>query len=277
MQGSFWEGKCILVTGGTSGLGLELVKLFLSYGCKVIATGRNSVQDNNANENYTFVQVDFTDLKNVAVAAASISGSKRRIDMIINNAGVLSPSEFTQTDNGFEYSFQVNFLSHLLLDELIISERVSAEPLTLVSVASPVYKYIKPSFKAQDKSNYHSFKCYAETKLYLLLIGDYIHDKYPRTNIKSIGFDPGTFSSGIYRMQKKWFHILYKIAAPFMRDPVKVARHLAEILEQENHLEGAIYSRNNRFRNLKLVNNERAVKFMKECSSFIAPYTSQIQ
>jgi uncharacterized oxidoreductase len=42
---SFWQGKCILVTGGTSGLGLELVRFFLSNGCKVITTGRNHVKD----------------------------------------------------------------------------------------------------------------------------------------------------------------------------------------------------------------------------------------
>jgi hypothetical protein len=73
-------------------------------------------------------------------------------------------------------------------------------------------------------------------------------------------------------MQKKWFQYLYQIAAPFMRSPSKVASCLAEILEQENHLNGAIYSSKNRFRNPKFLKNEGTEKFMKECGNLLAPY-----
>jgi retinol dehydrogenase-12 len=195
--------------------------------------------------------------------------------MIINNAGVLSPSEFTLTENGFEYSFQVNFLSHLLLDELIRNERNDAEPLTIVSVTSPVYRYNKPLFKVVDKNSYRPFKSYADSKFYVLLIGGHLHNKYHEKNLQYFGFDPGTFSSGIYRMQRNWFKGLYKIAAPFMRNPSMVASYLATILEQENHLNGAVYSRVNKFRYPEFIKNESSEKFMKECGNFLDPYIGQ--
>ena len=53
-------------------------------------------------------------------------------------------------------------------------------------------------------------------------------------NLNCFSFDPGTFSSGIYRMQKRWFREMYRIAAPFMRSPVKVAKGLAELLLEDN-------------------------------------------
>jgi NAD(P)-dependent dehydrogenase (short-subunit alcohol dehydrogenase family) len=270
MERSGWHGKTILVTGGTSGLGLELVRLFLSDGCRVIATGRNPGRENYFKENYSFIKVDFGDLENVATIAGRLGEASGRIDLIINNAGVLSPPEFTLTDNGIEYSFQVNFLAHLLLDELII-RRITNSALTFVSVTSPVYKYVKPDFCLPGPGEYRSFKTYAESKFYLLLLGEYLLKKYAVRDLKFIGFDPGTFSSGIYRMQKNWFQKMYYIASPFMRRPVEVATTLAEILTQENIMDGAVYKRWNSF-TFPDINSDRAGEFLKECSNIISPY-----
>jgi NAD(P)-dependent dehydrogenase (short-subunit alcohol dehydrogenase family) len=66
MERSVWHGKTILVTGGTSGLGSELVRLFLSNGCRVIATGRNPGRKDYFKENYSFIKVDFSEFENVA-------------------------------------------------------------------------------------------------------------------------------------------------------------------------------------------------------------------
>lgn len=262
----------ILITGGTSGLGLELVRSFLRLGYEVYATGRNRKGVMSLNNNFHFIKVDFSDLKGITTVFDNLKGNSLSFDIIINNAGVLSPPEFTLTDDGIEYSIQVNFLSHLLLDELIIRNSSEADSLTLVSVTSPVYKYIKPEFKVTDKSSYRSLKSYAESKLYLLLIGEYLHYKYPAKNLRFIGYDPGTFSSGIYRMQKKWFQSLYQVAAPFMRSPVKAAYNLVEILEQENLLNGAIYSRRNNFSHPDFSYNEKIDEFLKECHRIIEPY-----
>lgn len=165
----------------------------------------------------------------------------------------------------------INFLSHLLLDELIVREKSDDDPLIVVSVISPVYKYVKPDYQVPDKNRYRSFKSYGESKFYLLLIRECLINKYPGKNLRFIGFDPGIFSSGIYRTQKKWFQVLYQIAAPFMRSPVKVATNLAEILRQENIVDRAVYTRWNRFRNPD-IKNDRVGEFLKECSNIIRSY-----
>jgi NAD(P)-dependent dehydrogenase (short-subunit alcohol dehydrogenase family) len=182
----------------------------------------------------------------------------------------LSPTGFTRTGDGIEYSFQVNFLSHLLLDELIIRRKTNSA-LTFVSVTSPVYKYVKPDFSFPEPGGYRSFKTYSESKYYLLLIGEYLQQKYAEKDLKFIGFNPGIFSSGIYRMQKNWFQKMYLVASPFMRRPVEVATTLAEILTQENALNGAVYKRWNSFR-FPDINNDRVGEFLRECSNIISPY-----
>jgi NAD(P)-dependent dehydrogenase (short-subunit alcohol dehydrogenase family) len=273
MQRSFWQGKRILVTGGTSGLGLGLVRLFLSYGCNVIATGRNPNRVNDYNENYTFVPVDFSVLENVASVGGRLGGPSGRIDVIINNAGVLGPPDFTKTIDGFEYSFQVNFLSHLLLDEIIIINSKSWGLPVIVSVTSPVYRFAErvPDFY-NDGSEYKAFKSYSSSKLALVLLGIYLSEKFKEDNLRCFSFNPGTFSSGIYRMQKSWFQKMYSIASPFMRSPMKAAHALAEILDRMEIISGAIYSSKNRLKILNHIDKETIDEFMTGSYSKIQPY-----
>jgi NAD(P)-dependent dehydrogenase (short-subunit alcohol dehydrogenase family) len=259
----------VLITGGTSGLGFELVKCFLREGYDVYAFGRDEKRLFDRGERLYFLKVDFSDLSIVKRSFQSLYNNGIRFDIVINNAGVLSPPEFNITGDGLEYTFQVNFLSHLLLNEMIIKEIGNTESLTIVSVTSPVYKYVKPDFTIPDIIGYRPFKSYAESKLYLLLIGEYLQYKYPGKDLKFIGFDPGTFRSGIYRMQKNWFHKMYLVASPFMRNPSKVARILAEILLEQELVTGVVYRRKNRYRTLDHIDREEIEKFMTICSGKI--------
>jgi NAD(P)-dependent dehydrogenase (short-subunit alcohol dehydrogenase family) len=235
--------KIVLITGGTSGLGLQLVKIFLSEGCEVYTTGRDPKGLPLPNNKLHFIALDFSDLEAISAAMNESPLRSIKFDLIINNAGVLSPPAFTTTKDSFEYTFQVNFLSHVLLDELIIKNTGDKADLMVVSVGSPVYKYVKPDFKMSDIGEYHPFKVYAGSKLYLLLTGEYLRNKYPEKRLKFIGYDPGIFSSGILRMQKKWFQGLYKIASPFMRSPANVAKKLYGILSAPIDNDSVIYNR----------------------------------
>ena len=91
-------------------------------------------------------------------------------------------------------------------------------------------------------------------------------------NLTFIGYNPGTFSSGIFRMQKKWFKILYQIAAPFMRSAELVASRLTEILQQENIINGAIYSHRKSFSQTGIYNSDRHNEFLKVCDGMIIPF-----
>ena len=262
----------ILITGGTSGSGHELVNCFLNDNYIVYATGRELRKFTSPGEEFRFVKVDFSDFNDVKRTINELNANNVRFDIIINNAGVLSPPGFRLTGNELEYSFQVNFLSHLLLDELIIKEKKNADPLTIVSVLSPVYKFVKPDFKLPEPKGYSSLKAYAESKYYLLLSGDYLLNKYPEKNLKFIYYDPGTFSSGIYRTQKRWFRIMYHIAAPFMRNPSKVALILTKILQKQDLVSGAVYRDIDSYKIPDHFDKEVIKNFMAECHDQIESY-----
>jgi len=274
MTRSVSDIRKVLITGGTSGLGLRLVKYFLEKGCDVVATGRKNITLTGYEEKFSFLRADFS---NLALTSESVKKICRdqRFDLVINNAGILSPPDFQITDDGFEYTFQVNFLSHLMLNEIIIMNAEPGRSLMIASTVSPVYRIAEKDLAIYTgKSDYKPLKAYSNSKLYLALMSSYLPGKYPITELRCIGFDPGIFSSEIYRMQKGWFRTMYRLAAPFMRSPERVAVRFGEVIKRKDLADGAVY-RSGKGKGSLPVAETRAVKtFWKECDKIIEQYIS---
>lgn len=265
--------KNVLITGGTSGLGLELVKMFIENGFIVITTGRRTINIPGSDDKFRLFPVDFSDLTQLAITIKTILHSIDHFDIIINNAGILGPPNFTKTTNGYEYTLQVNFLSHLLINEIILRKTYDADPLMIAAVTSPVYRLvdINSVMQAEEKS-YIPVKAYASSKLCLNLMCEFLPARYPGKHLQCFSFDPGTFNSGIYRMQKKWFRSLYRIASPFMRNPGQVAKILTEIIINEEVENGMICNIRKRSWPIQEIDEQRKEYFLKYCYDRIDPF-----
>jgi len=269
--------KSVLITGGTSGLGLELVKLFLKEGFFVIATGRQYIMIPGFEDRFKLIQVDFSDMDKISRTIYKIAHSCN-INTVINNAGILSPPDFTPTINGFEYTFQVNYLSHLLINEIILLHKKKSEAIKIVSVTSPVYRLADSDLIIPPvTNNYRSIKAYTSSKLFLMLMCEFLPSRFPDLNLQCFSFDPGTFSSGIYRMQKSWFRMLYRIAAPFMRSPLKVAEILFGLLKDEEIKNGMIYDIRKGIKHVPVTQQQEKDTFMAACYTLIEPYLKKIE
>jgi NAD(P)-dependent dehydrogenase (short-subunit alcohol dehydrogenase family) len=264
----------VLVTGGTSGLGLRLAKYFLDKGYDVVATGRKNITLTGYGERFSLLMTDFNNMDQTSEAMKKICRN-HRFDIVINNAGILSPPDFQLTVNGLEYTFQVNFLSHLMLNEIILRNAAPGRSLMIASTVSPIYRIAEKDLSIYTgKSDYNPIKAYSNSKLYLALMCSYLPSKYPMTELRCIGFDPGIFSSEIYRMQKEWFRMLYWIAAPFMRSPEKVALRFGEVINREDLVNGAVYRTGKGKGSLPVAENQAVNAFWKECDKIIEPYVS---
>ncbi|MFN8240594.1 MAG: SDR family NAD(P)-dependent oxidoreductase [Bacteroidales bacterium] len=236
----------ILVTGGTSGLGYELVLKLLGNGHNVTAIGRTLKKIPVSQSNFNFVKADFSDLHATTLAINGLMNQNPGYDVIINNAGVLSPQSFTLTTDGLEHSFQVNFLANMLTDILVISQSSDNKPVRVISITSPVWRHVRPSFRLPDPGRYRMFRVYSETKYYQVISGYLLNRLLPGKTVIFAAFDPGTFRSGISRMQKKWFRMLYKIASPLMTDPSEIAGVLAHLACTDPFPEGTVVNRKGR-------------------------------
>ncbi|MFH0842813.1 MAG: SDR family NAD(P)-dependent oxidoreductase [Bacteroidota bacterium] len=262
----------ILITGGTSGLGLELVKLFLKKDYLVIATGRKPLKMVGYEDRFRLYRTDFEDMKKTAATIRAICRD-HQISYVVNNAGVLSPPDFKLAGNGHEYTFQVNFLSHLLINEIIIRENRNSCQLRIAAITSLVHKLAKTDMNyCRKQEDYSALKAYSDSKFFLSLMCRHLADKYQHAGVTSFSLDPGVFVSSIYRMQKGWFRFLYRIAAPFMRRPSGVARVLGEIMTEQDLVSGAMYGIRKKVRTPKDKDPALVEIFWNECYSFISEY-----
>ena len=179
MTRSVSESEKVLVTGGTSGLGLRLVKYFLENGYDVVATGRKNITLSGYGERFSLLRTDFSNMEQTSEAVKKICRN-HRFDIVVNNAGILSPPDFQLSEDGLEYTFQVNFLSHLMLSEIILMNAEPGRPIMIASTVSPVYRIAEKDLAIYtSKSDYRPIKAYSNSKLYLALMCSYLPGKYP--------------------------------------------------------------------------------------------------
>jgi NAD(P)-dependent dehydrogenase (short-subunit alcohol dehydrogenase family) len=270
MERTTTEDK-ILVTGGTSGLGLELVKLLLDKGYYVVATGRKEVFFPDHKERYSFYRVDFGDLGMTAEVVGRIC-EKHEIDIVVNNAGILSPRVLTLTKDNLEYTFQINFLAHLLTNILIIRNKKREGRIRVTSVTSPVYRMA--GLQNGSDSHYSAIRAYSGSKLYLALMCRHLCEIFPGEELHCFSFDPGIFGSGIYRMRGILFSSLYRIASPFMRKPLRVAEILAEYITEGNIPDGVIIDFRRRERMIPQFDKYAEERFWQSCHDLISAFIS---
>jgi NAD(P)-dependent dehydrogenase (short-subunit alcohol dehydrogenase family) len=118
------EGKVALVTGANAGLGLEATKLLAGHGARVLMACRNEEKAERAADevrgegpgpaDVEVVPLDLAGLHSVAAAAALVTEREDRLDLLLNNAGLMAIDQAT-TEDGFEMQFGVNHLGHFAL------------------------------------------------------------------------------------------------------------------------------------------------------------------
>lgn len=233
------QGKTVLLTGGTSGLGKSLLVKLLANGCSVISVSRNGILQEIDSDNYRHISSDFSDMASVKKLIDKLIEDKVSVDVLINNAGVLSPPRYEETKDGFELSYQVNFLAHVYLTRLLLKNKV-LNPKLIVNTSSPIHSRGHLNLeKALDPNKYGLLQAYSNTKLYMALHSDQV----AKDGYQSFSFNPGTFNSGIYRLQEKWFHILYKVAAPFMASSDNVANGLFKTIHDQSWESGKMMNK----------------------------------
>lgn len=145
------EGKTIVITGpSANGLGAQTaIELAAANPKELIFAGRTmatlepvieSIRKIGRNISITFVQLDLANLASVRKAAETISSSVDKIDMLINNAGVMAVKEYSKSADGHELQFASNHLGHFLFTNLLAKKLFAAEKgATVVSLTSTRY------------------------------------------------------------------------------------------------------------------------------------------
>ncbi len=190
--------KTILITGSTDGIGLEAAKALYSQGHHVLLHGRSSAKlevadrklselaGNGRVESYL---ADLSRMANVEVLAQAIAETHGRLDVVINNAGILRTTD-TFTDDGFDIRFAVNtFAPCLLTQRLLPLLQPGARVVNLSSAAqSPVnLEALAGRTKIPDQLN-----AYAQSKLGLTMWSRAMADAPQGNGLVFVAVNPGS-------------------------------------------------------------------------------------
>uniref|UniRef100_A0A1A7YXU8 Uncharacterized protein n=1 Tax=Iconisemion striatum TaxID=60296 RepID=A0A1A7YXU8_9TELE len=165
------DGKTVLITGGNSGIGKETAVAMAMRGARVIIACRDPIRSEKAVREIKLksrsldvfhMELDLASLRSVRDFCKSFLQREKRLDILINNAGM--PSILDWTDDGFSMCFGVNHLGHFLLTNLLLPRLKECAPSRVVTLTCSNYKYQKLDF--QDLNyNLLPFFTYCRSKL----------------------------------------------------------------------------------------------------------------
>ena len=174
------EGKTIIITGGSSGIGLEAAKVLSSKGAEVILAVRNMekgeqamklIKELSPDSKIEVMHIELSDLESVKLFAESFALKHKKLDMLINNAGVMVPP-LKHTKQGYELQFGTNHLAHYTLTGLLLPLMIGVPGSRVVTVSSIAARGGKINFNNLDaKKGYIPFKFYSQSKYANLLFG----------------------------------------------------------------------------------------------------------
>jgi NAD(P)-dependent dehydrogenase (short-subunit alcohol dehydrogenase family) len=173
-------GRVAIVTGANSGLGYDTAAVLAAKGAHVVLAVRNLDKGNEAvdrirkaspNAVVALQELDLTSLDSVRKAADELRAAHPRIDLLINNAGVMYVPKRETTKDGFEMQFGTNHLGHFALTGQLLDNIVAVEGSRVVTVSSFGHRIIaKIHFDdPQLERKYNRVEAYGQSKLANLL------------------------------------------------------------------------------------------------------------
>lgn len=178
------HGRLVVVTGATGGIGYEAALALAGAGAEVVLTGRDAAKGGVAltriraihpGANVRYEHLDLANLASIRAFAESFSNRHASLDLLVNNAGVMTPPTRHTTHDGFELQFGTNYLSHFALTArllpLLRAGRDTRVGTRVVNVSSGADRLLSDIHfdDLQWERRYHPWRAYAQSKLAMSL------------------------------------------------------------------------------------------------------------
>jgi NAD(P)-dependent dehydrogenase (short-subunit alcohol dehydrogenase family) len=170
------HGKVAVVTGANSGVGLETAAELARHGAHVVLACRNrergdaalaQVRSRVPGASVELRLLDLADLASVRGFATDLLAERERLDVLVNNAGVMAPSRRQVSADGHELQLATNHLGHFALTGLLLPALATAR---VVTVSSPAHRMGRIDFADPDSErSYRAWRAYGQSKLANLL------------------------------------------------------------------------------------------------------------
>ncbi|MEZ0340261.1 SDR family NAD(P)-dependent oxidoreductase [Mycobacterium sp. pV006] len=199
------SGRTAVITGANTGLGFETAKALAERGAHVVLAVRDAGKGDRAAAriagDVTVTELDLTSLASIRAAAEALKGRYERIDLLINNAGVMTTPKGTTAD-GFELQFGTNHLGHFALTGLLLDTLLDVDGARIVTISSNGHK-MGGAIHFDDlqwERSYSRMGAYSQSKLANLMFTYELQRRLaPRGKTIAVAAHPGTSSTELAR------------------------------------------------------------------------------
>ena len=227
------KGKIVLVTGASSGLGLETARGLAAQGATVVLLVRSRERGEAAiaeirrgvpDASLHLVLGDLYVMAEVRRAAADFRSRWDRLDVLVHNAGLIHESRQVTAD-GFERTFALNHLAPFLLTYELREWLARSAPARVVTVASAAHRWGALDFDdLQAERGYKEMTAYGNSKLCNILFSNELARRLAGTGVTSNSLHPGTVRTNFGQSGGFWLRLGMKVAAPFFLSAAGGAR-----------------------------------------------------
>lgn len=203
-------GRTAIITGANVGIGFEAALALASRGAEVIIAARNRQKAEDAIETIfkkypdsrvSFSKLDLSRMKSVREFAGEFIGTGKKLDILINNAGIMVPP-YKLTEDGFESQIGTNFLGHFLLTGLLLPAMKNVPGSRVVTLSSLAHRYGHIRFHdIHFTKGYNKMLAYSQSKLACLVFAYELQRRLEKEKYAtiSLGAHPGVAATALGR------------------------------------------------------------------------------
>lgn len=221
------QNHVVIITGANSGMGKATSTELAKTGAHVIMACRDQTRGEEAlkevrmqsgNNQVVLMICDLASLSSIRKFCEKFKSNYNRLDVLINNAGVILPGRH-ETKDGFELQFGVNHLGHFLLTHLLLDLMIASAPSRIINVASGAHKIGKIHFKDVNlNTNYRLWRAYGQSKLANILFTYELANRLKDTNVTVNCLHPGAVATSMGINRETGFGtFITKLVKPFFQ------------------------------------------------------------
>ena len=268
-------GKTCLVTGANSGIGKSTAQALAKLGATVVMLCRDrqraepvfdQIKGATGNQTVELMICDLSSQKDIRRFASEFIDTHRRLDVLINNAGIVARRR-SLTEDGIESTFAVNHLGYFLLTTLLLDLLNKSAPSRIVSVSSAAHAYGKIDFdNLQGEKKYGGFSAYCNSKLANVLFTYELARRLEGTGVTANCLHPGGVGTGLFRNLPKPVEALIKLVTISPEKGAETPVYLASSADVEG-VTGKYFAKKRETRTSNESYNEDAARRLWEVSA----------
>jgi NAD(P)-dependent dehydrogenase (short-subunit alcohol dehydrogenase family) len=220
------SGRTAVVTGANSGIGFETARALAAKGARVVLACRSEEKGRDAEKRLRaavpqadarFEPLDLGALASVRRFAEKLAAEERRLDLLVNNAGVMMPP-YGRTADGFETQLGTNHLGHFALTGLLLPRLLATPRARVISVSSLAHFWGRIDFDdLQAERSYNATRAYGQSKLANLLFARELQRRFEAAGVDALSAaaHPGSTRTELQRHSG----LMHAVVAVFSQQP----------------------------------------------------------